>query len=969
MTRDEFRTRCEPLLIPAIVTAMICLTLTGFFEREGRRLHREATAEWEESAQQAASLLQAQSSLWAQGERLGFFLRERAQREIRRRTDGSTRKGFGRAFQKTVPQAWKSPSLRTYLVEFDDAGHPHMVSGPGMATENRRAFQTVISAMVNCRRDDFQPASGFRAAEKLAKSLLGPYCELKTLGKSFRGRLLPGKRAGQPFFFLWDLLAWENQTKAAYLLVFPAETGSRVQPIKSALKSIEERFRGRLIPGILSYERETPVLKTASRHPDVTRAWRQFLKTLPANEEIPHNSCISSGDWWFFRTVLSEENPKELLISSRQATALQDASRRIATVWRVYFLSWGMITFLMLALPAPPFISLHLKFAGNFFLVGSFSLLVLNVAGNSRNSMWAKAAENALLRESRTMFEEWRESEAIVFRHFVETAKQFFNQTAFWRNFLRANPSERRALAQQVFSFFSQGESGLDFFLAFEPGRDSTFYTRVPSLAMAAEHAMDFYAPAIHFFFKQYHLPGEIGLSPFQKTLSSAFAILLNFPQAIFFDALRVGDLVKAGSEESFFSISEVIAESGQPRLFLVFRREGTKSCRDFIATRIREKNVTAGEKRFFLGAVQPGGFHSIIPDQLSGFRASIEGRKMHDLLERTAIGRTDHLARSGNHLLLSNFCPLGGELVIGALLPTSALQAEVRNANRFLAASAGICLLLLTFVGIGVSRHLFQPLSQVEHGLSEVCRGNLHIRLGMDRPDELGAFSDQCDRMILGFHQRRELGRFVSGQLEDSVTEEGRGHLVSGYRYGTILTSDIRNFTTISEAQSPRRVVALLNRHMEAMSTAILHERGRIDKFVGDAIIAIFTDGTPEEQAKTAIRAGLAMRRAMNQISREAANNPGEVPYEMGVGIDSGELFTAPLGEGERLDYLIIGPPREGSEKMEILSKQGIHSRVVVSPTVCSLSAESSSFHALGNGEGYEVILPLEETPEGTPA
>lgn len=125
-----------------------------------------------------------------------------------------------------------------------------------------------------------------------------------------------------------------------------------------------------------------------------------------------------------------------------------------------------------------------------------------------------------------------------------------------------------------------------------------------------------------------------------------------------------------------------------------------------------------------------------------------------------------------------------------------------------------------------------------------------------------------------------------------------------------TILFSDLRGFTTLSEQMSPEELVNLLNPYLERM-TAIIHKHGgTVDKYEGDAIIAFFGEPIPyRDHASRAARAAIEMRQALRQLNHTwQTHGIFHQTLEMGIGIHTGEVFVGLLGSRERITYTVIG-------------------------------------------------------------
>ncbi len=163
-----------------------------------------------------------------------------------------------------------------------------------------------------------------------------------------------------------------------------------------------------------------------------------------------------------------------------------------------------------------------------------------------------------------------------------------------------------------------------------------------------------------------------------------------------------------------------------------------------------------------------------------------------------------------------------------------------------------------------------------------------------------------------------------------------------------TILFTDIRNFTSISEQMDPWDVVNLLNAYFPRMINVIFRQQGMVDKFIGDAILAVF--GVPfgrEDDALRAARAALEMRRELRAINRERTRK-GKLTVEMGIGITSGAVVSGNIGSERRMDYTVIGDPVNLAARLEGLTKE-VQRRILINERVHAAIAKEIPCESLG--------------------
>ncbi|HNW35573.1 MAG TPA: HAMP domain-containing protein, partial [Candidatus Ozemobacteraceae bacterium] len=221
--------------------------------------------------------------------------------------------------------------------------------------------------------------------------------------------------------------------------------------------------------------------------------------------------------------------------------------------------------------------------------------------------------------------------------------------------------------------------------------------------------------------------------------------------------------------------------------------------------------------------------------------------------------------------------------------------QRLFEETGKVLAGVLGNLLLIVLSGGI-LAAWLTTPLRRMAAALREVAAGRLDRKLGMNRHDELGQAADTLDSMTEWLRERHAMSLFVAPQVLEAVTVAGASSRKPERRRIIALTSDIRSFITISETRPPEEVFSALNRHFRAMTPPIKEQGGVIDRFIGDAIQAVFYE-TPsvELPAVRALRAARAMMTEHRKLQRDRAG-AGLFTYEIGIGLASGEAVCGIL-------------------------------------------------------------------------
>ncbi len=171
----------------------------------------------------------------------------------------------------------------------------------------------------------------------------------------------------------------------------------------------------------------------------------------------------------------------------------------------------------------------------------------------------------------------------------------------------------------------------------------------------------------------------------------------------------------------------------------------------------------------------------------------------------------------------------------------------------------------------------------------------------------------------------RSLFSRFISPEMVNQLLQTQDINSLNKRTELTILFSDIRGFTTISEKMSPEGVVALLNPYLKVMSAIIHKHGGTVDKYEGDAIVAFFGEPIPhKDHAARAARAALEMRQALHQLnlSWQAQGIYTDI-FEMGIGLNTGEVFVGLVGSEERINYTVIGDTANLAARLQDQTKE----------------------------------------------
>jgi adenylate cyclase len=192
----------------------------------------------------------------------------------------------------------------------------------------------------------------------------------------------------------------------------------------------------------------------------------------------------------------------------------------------------------------------------------------------------------------------------------------------------------------------------------------------------------------------------------------------------------------------------------------------------------------------------------------------------------------------------------------------------------------------------------------------------------------------------------RGALERYIAPQLAKYVMANER--LEGDKRELTILMSDVRNFTTMTEKSDPLELIALLEEYLSAMTDIIFKHNGIVDKFIGDGILAYWGAFTPDHNhAAEASRAALEMIEKVKELNAKWVAE-GKAPISIGIGVNTGTVIFGQLGKGKKAEITVIGDPVNLAARLESLNKE-MHTSIIVSEETRNRLGNDAQVRALG--------------------
>lgn len=235
------------------------------------------------------------------------------------------------------------------------------------------------------------------------------------------------------------------------------------------------------------------------------------------------------------------------------------------------------------------------------------------------------------------------------------------------------------------------------------------------------------------------------------------------------------------------------------------------------------------------------------------------------------------------------------------------------------------------------------EPINFLVEKMQKLASGDFDVQTSVLFDDEIGRLKTNFNMMVGQLKEREEIkdtfGKYVSIEIARHLIENRKVALGGENIVATILFSDIRNFTSMSERMSPEEVVSMLNRYFSYITEPIMQNHGVINKFIGDAVMAIFTPHLgSNNHVEDAIKASLGMRQRLAELN---ASGQLKFPIQFGVGLNTGALIAGNIGTEKRFEYTVIGDTVNVASRMESLSKDLSHDIILSHATAESIPTD----------------------------
>jgi class 3 adenylate cyclase len=800
-----------------------------------------------------------------------------------------------------------------------------------------------------------------------------------------KGRLTPGFSAATQMFFLFDTfdLPGSGSRKArplfVYAITFPWSLKAPVrQQLRMSLSKVFHRFDtflGFCLPTEAVMGRA--ILPPGASNP-FWKDLREYLKGLRGKPlgtilppQTPTKVSLPGGDVLLFRKIISRDSSYELWMAAPFNPPGKWSNPLVSICFFVVPLGCCFLLGYVILWRTPPPITAQRWFQGFLFLVGALPLTALFFAGTQQVESEAFNNRRLAVREAERKLEEIDAGQAALFSNFVEESRRLCASET-WVNLMTSDdPKDASEAARIGFSRFGRSGQGvklekLSWIRLIEDNVSehefvSTGKSKGDEEKMAfimAFQGFDTLDPSLEVMKKRI---GGVRRMATQRVLKFFESVMGSRYLATWLVNRGHGEILQTVDGQSF-SFHDVLTRGGKPNVWAFLATRPRAIFEEYLRTTIARQNAgllrksvaESGGTSFAASRLVSGSLFRLEPPPSNNnfWRAN---RLLEKEMEMTGRSGENLVSFTDDSATIAHSCAKIPGFIIGSEVSFFSINERARRQFGNLVTLALFLSFLLFVFSQTISHYLVNPILRVGALLGKVAEGDLGVRINLDRNDELGEMTRAFDLMIKGLEERQKLGTFVSRELDASVSKYlERKERKREDVQGAVLVSDIRSFTTISENHPGREVFQMLNTHFELMVKEIQKNQGWVDKFIGDAIVAVFPDEKGLSACEKALRAAVGMMKAHGRNNLKRAGG-GEFGFDIGIGIDFGVFRIGVIRSKGRNELTVFGTPRDLAEELEGVSKKGQFTRILASPIVAE-SVSGWNFQQIEGARAFEL-------------
>lgn len=945
-----------PLMFAFILTLLpFGLLEYNQYQRGLIQKERDIT-QWE---QKAGNYLQLFKALWSSELQIRhrFYLFKKA-----RQRAGFSDRYPGELFIADLKRFFPARSMpeAVYAGVVSRGREVRMFNGPGFTQTKQRFFKKILEGLAS---EDPISDSEFNTLNSLVRGAFGEIMDFSLLKTWQRGKVTRILFEGRMKLVFWDLIKSSGGHKLVYLQIFSADVADRVSPMQLVADMLSRNnpaICSVLMPLEFADDRKQPVFDSAVPTPQRMRIMQLIreIKSRGVSREnmVPAGKFVDYQGVRILRDFIDYAVPYEIWILSRADPEVDLHEPVIGFLLRLFFFAAWILVFSRVLISGHPVgISLKSWLNLTFVVVGILPLVVFFVAGIFHIDSAAFRREQEAVKDALQQLEEADASGEVILAAYRDACHRWTHDKEWLQDMSQWDHTAWERATTRIQQKFVEAGLKIGAIYVYPPDKatvkDRCFPLTGPGNSPEVEHST-------HNFYYTWIRKSYFRIAP--EMMEGEEPEMTVFHGRTGKEVLRIflanrGDIEFIDmSDDKQFMFQDFIMKNGVPHNWFFFRFDIKSVFEEYLRDTVSSLQRMYSENLYAIAVVENGETRIVFPDRRTRDFSVIRSAagKMMDL---AAVNRIMLVEQSDDKLVITYPCAKSGSSVLTNVVFFSGFRAAAYWQELILTVTVLLMAIPVFMIARLTTDYVVSPLMGVENGLGKIADEDYSIKLHLNRSDELGTLTRAFDHMVEGLRERRNLGRFVSATLEQNIVQDDQA-LQHGLenRQGAVLCSDIRGFTTLSEAQDVRDIVAMLNEHLTEMSECIRANGGLVEQFIGDAVLAVFHGQTLRESCERAVAAAVAMTRRHQEINLRRANE-ARFSYDIGVGIEAGQLLSGVVTAGSRNEYTVVGTARTTAEDLEGRSKQGRFTRIIVSAQVFE-TVDNFRFVKHTDGENYEL-------------
>ncbi|MEW6710070.1 MAG: adenylate/guanylate cyclase domain-containing protein [Candidatus Riflebacteria bacterium] len=815
---------------------------------------------------------------------------------------------------------------------------------PGLSNHKKGLMARVFASLVELAKKD-PSENAIKSNERFLAGVFGENSAPWYLATERKSRLTPVIFENRQHYLYWESFSENEDCSGGFIAIFP---GSFIENNRYAFYRLAKNIQleeKNVYPVFLCKKGLSrlypPIIPSKNRlSPEVIHAIRTGTKSFNRIDgSFKPRSLTEMNNNRFYYDSIADETPYFAMLCLHDPGFKTETSSTFPVCLAGLIYLWSIFFWLRLA---DGKFKLEFAFRLLFFATAMLPVILLAFLGIRLIDQLYGSSVRTRVESGFAMFERTNNKAEEMISLSSGLIKEKFYDRLFQDIILSDSPEQIRT----AFNFFAKSlkdsDISLRYLILIKPGKLPVYFADSYRDKVYAKHILNYYAPSCFSLHERIiaGLPGlaSILLSPEQKSILKTYKTSERQMANIFKSSLETPSYLGETGSEKNLNLSFIITQKNLPAAYITlgFNLETAIEkimLREFESTRISPDD-------FFIGLnIDMAKHKALFLEKNKRAFSSNKGKRLIEFMKSSRNFKfTIEFSDEQDYFI---FDPL---VKISSLSGGASLSlADLKNERELRLIMLGLLLTILSVIiyllAAWVSQTIIEPTRELSSIFTDISAGNFSRNFSYSSENELGHLSKATNLMARGLQQRQILGKFVSRTFDQNVmaaTDREEAQQL----YGVILFSDIRSFTTISESNSPEVTSQMLNHHLQAMVEEIQSHNGKIEQFIGDAIVAFFP-GEDRISAHNAIEAAASMMKKHLKITDLRRSN-GLFAYGIGIGLEYGPVMAGTLKSGSRSEFSVVGPARTKAEEYEAATKAAHFTRILAGKSLVAILQDS---------------------------